>query len=64
MGPIARVPVVIAGTQGPRTLAITGLGTALDTDWTRQGRGLDTDRVGGPVFLPGGPRWGDWAATA
>jgi hypothetical protein len=54
----ASVPVVLAGTQGPRSLAITGLAGQLDTDWTRQWRGLDTDRVGGPVFWPGGTPMG------
>ena len=41
----ARVPVVLAGTQGPRTLATTGLANGLDrigqghgADWTHTGR--------------------------
>jgi hypothetical protein len=59
----ACVPVVLAGTQGPRSLAVTGLAGQLDTDWTRRRHGLDTDWAGGPVFWPGGPRWGVSAAA-
>jgi hypothetical protein len=54
---MARVPVVLAGTQGPRTLAITGLGTVLDTDWTWPGPGLD--KGGGALDSgQGGGPWG------
>jgi hypothetical protein len=41
----ARVPVLLAGTQGPRSLAVTGLagqldriGHSTDADWTETGR--------------------------
>ena len=59
-----RVPVVLAGTPGPRSLAVTGLANGLDR--IGQGRGADWTETApaGLFFGQGYPDGGDWAADA
>ena len=59
-----RVPVVLAGTQDPRSLAVTGLANGLDR--IGQSHGVDWTDTGsaGLFFGQGYPDGASWAAGA
>jgi hypothetical protein len=57
----ARVPVLLAGTQDPRTLVVTGLANEMDRNGQRNGQEWTETGPGGPVFLAETPRWGQWS---
>ena len=64
---IACVPVVLAGTQCPRSLAMTGAGTekgitALQMDMKITGLAMKTG-LAGMISWPRDPDGGIWAAT-